>query len=237
MPAKKSVAAAEVPAGKFDLVKAILTVLLAASLICLAVVWLQYAGVKRELASLQDPVAQQAKMKAETQALVAKVGQLMVLPAGEPTVATVIDSAKLAQEQSFFKDAKNGDKVLIYKDKAIIYDPAANQIVNVGPVLAAADQLSGAATNTLPISIEVRNGSRIIGAANDLGDKLKAAGFNVAVVGNAASADYQATVLVNLTGKDVKVLEAQLNLTATDKLPSGEASSSQDVVIILGNKK
>src|SRR5258706_11394190 len=52
--------------------------------------------------------------KLETQTLVAKVGKHIMLPGDEePNVATVSDVNKL-KDQAFFKNAKNGYKVLIY---------------------------------------------------------------------------------------------------------------------------
>lgn len=72
----------------------------------------------------------------ETQALVAKVGKLIVLPEGEgPTVATVTEP-ELLKDQPFFVRAKKGDKVLIYASagKAILYDPENNKIVEVAPI-------------------------------------------------------------------------------------------------------
>jgi len=72
----------------------------------------------------------------EVQNLVAQVGKLVVLPEGEtPTVATVSDPEKL-KDQPFFAKAKVGDKVLIYPNsqKAILYDPVRNIIIEVAPV-------------------------------------------------------------------------------------------------------
>ena len=60
----------------------------------------------------------------------------MFLPSDElPTIATVSDPEAL-QNQSFFIDAKKGDKVLIYSNarKAILYDPIANKIITIAPV-------------------------------------------------------------------------------------------------------
>jgi len=74
--------------------------------------------------------------KEETAALKEKVGALMVLPSNEePTVATITDVDKL-KEQDFFKDAKNGDKLLAYVEnkKAILYRPSTNKIINVAPI-------------------------------------------------------------------------------------------------------
>jgi len=81
----------------------------------------------------QDP---QKTAQQEIEELVNRVGKLIVLPEGEePTVATVSDVESL-QEQPFFAQAKNGDKVLIYTNarKAILYDPLSNKIVDVAPL-------------------------------------------------------------------------------------------------------
>ena len=233
MPAKKSKEAVELPEKSFDFFKVLLEILLVAAIVGLGLLYQKFSSVKNELAVLKDPTIQQEKIKAETDELVGKVGKLMVLPEGEPAIATVVDSQKLASEQAFFKDATNGDKVLIYKDKAILYNVQENRIVNVGPILLTGNQEAEA---TQVLTIEVRNGSQKIGAANELGDELKKEGFNVGAVDNAANPDYKETVLVNLTGKDVKALEEKFKTTAVDKLPDGEATSTQDVVVILGNK-
>ena len=88
----------------------------------------------------------------ETNATLAAVGKLIVLPTGEqPTLATVTDPTKLA-DQPFFANAKTGFKVLIYTNakEAILYDPVANKIVAVAPVnigtTAPAATVSGAST-------------------------------------------------------------------------------------------
>src|SRR5258706_6006356 len=72
----------------------------------------------------------------KAQQLVDAVGKLMILPTDEtPTVATVTDASKL-KDQPFFRNAKNGFKVLIYPKarKAILYDPVEKKIVDVAPV-------------------------------------------------------------------------------------------------------
>ena len=68
--------------------------------------------------------------------LLSEVGKLITLPNGEdPTVATVTDVEKV-KEQAFFKNAKNGDKVIIYTNakKAILYRPSERRIIEVGAV-------------------------------------------------------------------------------------------------------
>lgn len=78
----------------------------------------------------------QAVAQKETDDIVAKVGKLVVLPAGEtPTIATVSDPAAL-KDQAFFVNAQKGDKVLIYAQakKAFLYSVALNKIIDVAPL-------------------------------------------------------------------------------------------------------
>lgn len=93
----------------------------------------------------QDP---QRIARQETETLIARVSQLIVLPEGEePTIATVSDTERL-KDQPFFAKAKVGDKVLIYTNakKAILYDPVNNKIVEVAPINIGASQ----STSTTP---------------------------------------------------------------------------------------
>lgn len=64
------------------------------------------------------------------------VARHIVLPEDEePTVATVTTLEPLAG-QPFFKNAKVGDRVIIYTQaqKAILYDPVADRLVEVAPL-------------------------------------------------------------------------------------------------------
>jgi heme/copper-type cytochrome/quinol oxidase subunit 2 len=69
----------------------------------------------------------------EVTRIVKEVSKLIVLPADEtPTLATVSDPSLLSNQPSF-RDAKKGDKVLIYQgaQKAILYDPVAKKVLNI----------------------------------------------------------------------------------------------------------
>ena len=86
----------------------------------------------------QSQYAQDEKNAGENEVkqVVALVGALMELPMDEtPTVATVTDKDKLA-EQPFFQKSENGDKVLIYSQsgRAILYRPSSKKIVDVTSV-------------------------------------------------------------------------------------------------------
>ncbi len=74
----------------------------------------------------------------EMRALVEDVSKHMLLPENEtPNLATVSDMHAL-EGQAFFKNAELGDKVLMYmvSQKAIIYRPSIDKIIEVGPITA-----------------------------------------------------------------------------------------------------
>jgi hypothetical protein len=86
------------------------------------------SSVTGELSTLRE-----ARMQTKDQ-LVEEISKLIILPEGEePTIATVVDP-KTLQDQPFFKNAKAGDRVLIYsKDsRAVLYDPVAKRVVEIG---------------------------------------------------------------------------------------------------------
>ena len=92
-----------------------------------------YIDAKKDIKRLSNPTE---AGKIEKTELVAKVSQLIELPKGEePTLATVQDVKKL-QSQAFFKNAQNGDKVLIYTQskRAILYRPSTNKVIESAPV-------------------------------------------------------------------------------------------------------
>lgn len=82
-----------------------------------------------ELSGLED---------SEIRELLEKVGRHITIPANEnPLVATIERVEKLKQEQAFYKDTQNGDKliILMQKKQAIIYRPDSDKLVNVGPIV------------------------------------------------------------------------------------------------------
>lgn len=62
--------------------------------------------------------------------IVSRVSKLTPLPEGSPRdVVRVEDENNLKKQNEFYKDVKEGDYVLMYKDMAIIYDLRNNSIV------------------------------------------------------------------------------------------------------------
>lgn len=94
--------------------------------------FMQYREAKTKL----QPAAASKK---QVTSLVGSVAKLAVVPTDEtPTVITVLDAEKV-NNQTFYADAKDGDKVLVFnkKKRAILYRPSTNQIVNIAPIVVA----------------------------------------------------------------------------------------------------
>lgn len=94
----------------------------------------QNAGLSKQLSAYKADPNQAAQ--AEADKVIADVGKLYALPKDEkPSVATVKDKSKLA-DQPFFAKAENGDVTLIYSGAklAILYRPTTKQIINVSSV-------------------------------------------------------------------------------------------------------
>ena len=93
----------------------------------------EYVKTKEDVKRLSDP---EEAAKEEIRQLSARVSQLVAVPENEtPTLATVEDPAKLA-DQAFFAQAEKGDKVLIYTQakRAILYRPSTDRVIESAPV-------------------------------------------------------------------------------------------------------
>ena len=128
---------AQVTNGPRTMLIVILIVLFVAATGGFAWSYWKYQQVQKEIAKLATLEGQQELTKKQVQEIIKKESLLIVVPEKEePIVATIIDVKSLSKDQPFYKDAKNGDKLIIYPKakKAIIYDPDRNILVNVGPI-------------------------------------------------------------------------------------------------------
>jgi hypothetical protein len=90
---------------------------------------------------LSKPEAQTKLAEQASQSVIDSVSKLIIVPEDKPTVATITDVDKLREaNESFYKNAKNGDMLLLYSTQAIIYRSAENKIVNVAPVVVSPDK-------------------------------------------------------------------------------------------------
>lgn len=96
-----------------------------------------YYQTRQELKFLSSPEGQQQLAQQETSQIVAMVAKHIELPNGEPVIATITDATALAAQSAFYKNAQNGDKLLVFQEakQAFIYSPSKNKLVNVGPIL------------------------------------------------------------------------------------------------------
>src|SRR5579872_1722344 len=153
----------------------------------------------------------------EQAALIAEVGKLIVLPTNEqPTIATVSDVNKL-KNQSFFTHARDGDKVLIYTkaQEAILYDPLANKIVEVGPI--SLTQITptpkGPTPTPAPIRVAVYNGTKTAGLATKIGEEITQKMPEATIVAKSdAKQNYSSTIVVDLTGKNTTTADTLTEL-------------------------
>ena len=90
-------------------------------------------SLKNHLASTASGTSSTAQQA--TSRVLHEVAAIYELPGEQPTVARVDDVAKLVN-QPFFKDAQQGDYVLVYKGAklALLYRESIHRLINVGPI-------------------------------------------------------------------------------------------------------
>lgn len=71
------------------------------------------------------------------QEIISRVGRHILLPAGEPQIAEVQDIEKLREQQAFFKNAENGDIIVLYDTMIFIYRPSKDIIIASGDITGA----------------------------------------------------------------------------------------------------
>lgn len=200
-----------------------------------------YTQYQKSQALLNNPVA---AGQLEAKELIKKISRLMVLPEKEePTVATVSDYKKL-KDQPFFKNAHNGDKVLIYTKAAIavLYDPKLDKILAVMPVTLGSNSQVAGSSSEAPLKIALYNGTETPGLTNTIDQQLTTNINNVSISTkvNAAKTDYQSTIVVALTPKGTQAASqvAGYLKAAVADLPEGESKpAAGDILIIIGRDK
>jgi hypothetical protein len=81
------------------------------------------------------PIATPEKLsKQDVQKVVEKVRTHMVLPDEEPQIVAITNVDSLKKQQAFFSMAQNGDQLLVYPSKVILYRPSSDQVVDVAQI-------------------------------------------------------------------------------------------------------
>jgi hypothetical protein len=204
----------------------------------------QYQSKSGELKNLKQQ-EEQGRQALAQESVLDKIGRHLVLPQNQqPAVVTIQDAEGLKAIQPFYSQVKDGDQLVTFQEMQIVYDPLADKIVYVRPLVsqATATPAQTGGLNffnpTAPvraITLDIRNGAAMPGLAARTAAALgKEATYQVLKIGNAQKQIYTKTVIVNLKGRDVSNLEARFGVKAVAQLPLGELTSTADVVLILG---
>lgn len=234
----------DVVPGKKHLLLPIALIILGLSVIIAVFSFIKY----QEAMNKEDKTVSEINNKDEVDKFVKEIGAYIELPEEEtPTMATVSDVSKLAN-QPFFKNAQNGDIVLIYNNakKAILYRPSTKKVIdittiNVGATITPVVSASPSAA-IKKIRIVILNGTKESGLARKASDIIEGETVDVIATGN-TSEDYQTTSISSIAASnpikesDLKALIKGITKVTTKVIsfPSEEAKpANADVVIILG---
>lgn len=222
------------------------------AIIVLVLLSAAFLKLKNRVASPPDvPGAQNEAVARDVGSLIQKVARHIVVKDSEtPSVATVQDADALrSQNPIFYKDAQNGDRVLVWSDKVVLYSVTKDVLLAVLPIsIPVPAPTASTSTSTTPgeeaatstvetATIEVRNGSGTTGRGRTLATQLKQEGFTVLPATDANRKDYAKTVIYIASDKPlsqtlnalVKLLNAEVVTTLPD-----EASLKGDIVIVVG---
>lgn len=181
----------------------------------------------------------------EAERLIKSIGEKFLLPDEIPTVATVSDKNQLS-DQVFFKNAENGDRVLIYKTAgiAILYRPAIEKIINVGPVTLDEGQIEANAESEVnealsSVEVLILNGTNTVGITQGAASRISGLEYvNIADRSDAREKPYTKSIVVYLSDAvrgQANAIAASFSAQVQPELPEGEASTSADIVVILGD--
>ncbi|MEI7512532.1 MAG: LytR C-terminal domain-containing protein [Candidatus Uhrbacteria bacterium] len=187
--------------------------------------------------------------------LAKRVSKHVLVPADEsPMVATVQDPEALrVQNPVFYKEAEQGDRLLIWSDKAVLYSPTKDVVLAMLSMSAFnASSTPPTATDTKPaasniqvetlatkeeVMVEVRNGSTTPGLARKAAEKLKADGWKNVTIADAKVKPVTTTgvfVSSKKTLGDYPATIASMFKGGVIKTLGAEPASAADILVIIG---
>ncbi|MBN1331603.1 hypothetical protein JW978_01820 [Candidatus Dojkabacteria bacterium] len=94
--------------------------------------YFEYRESQKELEKLKDPGYYSQIQDTLANATVEKLATVMVLPQNEnPTIATIVKAEDLIKENpEFYADIQNGDQIIMYSNRLIVFRESENKIVN-----------------------------------------------------------------------------------------------------------
>lgn len=170
--------------------------------------------------------------KTSTDPVLSRIGTMMVLPEDPPQITTIdnVEQA-LGRDAQFFKNAKQGDKLVAYTYLVILFDPKAQKIINVQTFPAPPP------TPSTPLRISLRYNGNEEGRANTLKNQLETVSALyqvVEVVKSKATYTGDVLYLINPGRKQDITAFAQAigNSPILDKLEPGEAGHADADLIV-----
>lgn len=183
------------------------------------------------------------EVEKETTEIVAQLSKIMQVPSEKPVIATVKDKDALKAQQTFFAQAENGDKLVVFQTarKAILYRPSSGKIIESGPLLVSPENQGTGQQQVQSVKVVLYNGTKQAGLAKTVEENLKkAAGPLVQTsVDTAKSTNYTETLVVDLTGKNTQSVDevAKFLNGKVGTLPQGEVKPDADILVIVGAKE
>lgn len=173
---------------------AVVLLLLVIAIIQAISLFLEFRPVYHPVYQVLSPA--QEKTAKENNALLTEVSALTTLPSTEPAIAEVLDVELLKNEHQInaevYKDAQDGDKVIGYEDRLIIYRPSEKKIVYDGknPNQILSEQYAAALKDTLAkVSALTTLDAKAVPQLSTIGDVTQLQTQNPTVFANAQNGD------------------------------------------------
>lgn len=165
------------------------------------------------------------------------LGKLIMLPQDiEPKVTTILDVERLREDYpEFYKNAKNGDSVVFYPDKAIIYNMDEDIIVAIAPIIREPSEEEQVEDEIL--SVDVRKADSEEDEFNNIKNTLdSSAAYSLLDSGKKMQNNYKGVKVVDLTGGDNKEAAEELaeDLNGEVTTISEEVDSEAVLLVIVG---
>lgn len=189
--------------------------------------------VKSQVNTTQGGGANQNEIKR----LVSEVSKIMRLPENEtPSIATITDVSKL-KDQPFFKNAKNGDILLVFNKsgQAVLYDSKDKKIVDTTTLVTTA-------SFNQQFKVAIRNGTATPNLAGKMEEDLKKTlgVINVVSKENAQKQTYEKTqvIIINQAALEFASNVAKAINAQVADIPADEPKPKDaDILIIIGKDR
>lgn len=160
-----------------------------------------------------------------------QVSEMIVTNGEKPELYSVTDLPAFLSEHPEAIAVEEGDKVLVWADKTVVFSPSKHKIVAVYPTKPPAPP-----EPELGATVEIRNGSGVNGAAARLKKTVTDGGLIVSTVTDAKTRR-EGTIVVDMSnGMTPNALSKTIELTGgiLGPLPEGEVSSNSSILVIIG---